>query len=106
MRSDPDPPQALAIGESTRLGGSEHAIKSSQYHHLLRRAVRITQQIGNLLDQICEIVAVGHSSNRFRIDKQGVTVPTKARPKPLQFSAILNPLRPTPRSVFRAGRVA
>lgn len=83
MRSDPDPPQALAIGESTRLGGSEHAIKSSQYHHLLRRAVRITQQIGNLPDQICEIEAVDHTSIRFRMDKQGTLVPTKARLKPL-----------------------
>ena len=57
---------ALVLGQNLGLGGREHAVEAAQHRHrqhdalVLRRAVRPAQQVGDLPDQVREVVMIRH----------------------------------------------
>ena len=64
-------PAALALlqfGEDLGLGRGKHAVEPAEHGHgqhdplVLRRAVRPAEQVGDLPDQVGEVVMVGHRS--------------------------------------------
>ena len=58
--------RALVLGQDLRLGRREDAVKAAQdgyrQHHalVLRRAIRAAQQVGDLPDQVGEVIVVRH----------------------------------------------
>ena len=56
----------LVLGQDLGLGRREHAVEAAQHGHgqhdalVLRRAVRAAQQVGDLPDQVREVVVVRH----------------------------------------------
>ena len=56
----------LVLGQDLGLGRREHAVEAAQHGHrqhdalVLRRAIRAAQQVGDLPDQVREVVVVRH----------------------------------------------
>ena len=56
----------LVLGQDLRLGRREHAVEAAQHGHrqhdalVLRRAIGTAQQVGDLPDQVREVVVVRH----------------------------------------------
>jgi len=59
------------LGQNLGLGGREHAIEPAQHRHrqhdtlVLRWAIWTAKQVGDLPDEVREVVMVGHWSNRL-----------------------------------------